>query len=525
MIMTPNKGIAYMWKRYQIQLQSCLITFCIGMLIHLYAVTNKFFNYFEMGNIFSRMSYSQNDSLGLGRWFLPVATSLGTHYSSPLLNGVIVMLCMSVSAGMLCSMLRIQKCWTRSLFGIVWASFPGIACIFSFGVNSDALGIAILLAVGAIYVEEKSAWGAIPGAVMLAMSIGIYQPYLAVAIAASFGILFLDTLQENYVRKQFIYKVLRIVVTLALGFILYYVILQAVLQLTGKSLSGYHGVDSMTEFSIKGIAKGFVYSYLYFTRYFFTNQYMQNWGVALVNIFGAISMCICVWKRCVKAGERSILAFLLFALMPLGVNAAPFLMADRVGSGVDIYMMPGLMVLWGVLIVATDLEERLSPNWMTHRWKSLIQWCSLCVILITCTSGYLVCNQAYHRMEAMTQTTTSLLERIVTRIEEVPEWHADMPVYFVNPGALVNDNYQVEIEEYNQLKNLPGTEIWTNYNEQGITKFCEVYLHFPIRVADEQSKEKLNQNHIVQSMPSFPARDSIQVIDGVIVVKISDGEK
>ena len=52
----------------------------------------------------------------------------------------------------------------------------------------------------------------------------------------------------------------------------YYLILQLTIALTGVQLSDYHGVDSMTSFTIKGIVKGFVYTYGYFLSYFFRNK-------------------------------------------------------------------------------------------------------------------------------------------------------------------------------------------------------------------------------------------------------------
>lgn len=87
--MEPKSFFTKLYGKYRRELVSGGITFLLGMFVHLYVVTNKFFNYFEMGNIMSDMSFSQNDTLGLGRWFLPVATNLFTSFSLPLFNGII----------------------------------------------------------------------------------------------------------------------------------------------------------------------------------------------------------------------------------------------------------------------------------------------------------------------------------------------------------------------------------------------------------------------------------------------------
>ncbi len=60
------------------------MSFLSGLLAHFYMMSHKFFNYFEMGNIFSHMPFLQEDTVALGRWFMPVATNLVTLFSMPL---------------------------------------------------------------------------------------------------------------------------------------------------------------------------------------------------------------------------------------------------------------------------------------------------------------------------------------------------------------------------------------------------------------------------------------------------------
>ena len=143
----------------------------------------------------------------------------------------------------------------------------------------------------------------------------------------------------------------------------------------------------------------------------------------------------------------------------------------------------------------------------------------------TVLSGFLICNQAYHRMEAMTETTGALLNRIVARMEAHPAWDREMPVYFVNCRALVNQNYEVEIPEYDKLQNMPGTFLRSSYSEEAVVDYLEVYLHFPVQEATQKQREKVEGNPAFARMESYPAESSIQVIDGVMVVKISEGEE
>lgn len=541
-------------KKNKISLQSMLVTVIIGLLMHQYVMSNKFFNYFEMGNIMADMSYAQGDTLQLGRWFLPAATNLFTSYSIPSVNGVILIGCLSLTAWFWCDLFGIKSFWGRTLTGLALLSFPGTASVFSYGVNADAIAMGILLAAAAVYVYEKYRFGFLPGIVLIALSVGIYQPFFAVSIATVYGVLFCEFLrkessQEKFTTKEFLKKGIKSAVFLLLGFVVYYMMLQVILQATGTNLSDYHGVDDMTSFTPKGIAKGFVYSYVYFLRYFFLGHYSDSIVRLLGNFVGALFFVYFlagIFRNIAKTKDRaqSVWLLVITALLPLGINAAPFLMADRVGSGVDIYMLFSMMALWALFIKMLEMwktenvsgadgkvlqvqETCQDASDRKGQWNCVVIWCGIGALVFTIFNGYIICNQAYHRMEAMTETTTSLIERMVARIESMPEWESNMPVYFVNPRPLVNENYQVDVPKYDALSGLVGTEIAPWYNERAIARYMNVYLRFPVTLASEQQQETLKQSAQleIEKMPSYPAKESIQVIDGVLVVKVSNGEE
>ncbi len=521
-------------QKNQIQWMSLGMTFLIGLFMHQYVMSNKFFNFFEMGNIMADMSLTQGDTLALGRWFLPVATNLFTSYSMPGVNGVMLIGSLSISACLICNLFGVRRLWGRILAGLLMLSFPGVAVSFSYGVNADAMGIGILLAVFGVWLEETYRYGFVPGILLIGMSIGVYQPYVSVGIAIIYGILLFRTMEEHFHGMEFVKAGLRRGIFLVFGFVFYYVMLQIVLAVTGLSLSNYHGVDSMTSFTVKGLVKGVVYAYIYFLRYFFLGFYADS-PVRLLGHYVVALLVLVMFVGFVEKIHRyankgqMLWLFAMLALLPLGVNGVPFLMADRVGSGVDLYMLHSMMVFWVIFVKwfemwYGDRYENPAKQGLEkkNKWFS---WFAVGALVFTIWNGYIICNQAYHRMEAMTQTTTSLIERMVARIEVLPEWKSGMPVYFVNPRPLVNENYQVDVPLYDQMENMVGTEIVPWYNERAIARYMNVYLRFPVTLADEKQEESLSNRPEVEAMPSFPAQDSMQVMDGVLVVKVSNGEE
>lgn len=73
-------------------------------------------------------------------------------------------------------------------------------------------------------------------------------------------------------------------------------------------------------------------------------------------------------------------------------------------------------------------------------------------------SGFLICNQAYDRLNTRYENIYAYLNRIAARMEETPEWSHDIPVYFANPSYIFNANYEVEIKAYDDLKRMMGTD-------------------------------------------------------------------
>ena len=521
------------------------MTILVGILVHFYSMSHKFFNYFEMGNIFSKMPFLQEDTVALGRWFMPIATNLFTSFSMPVWNTLISLFYMAVASALIVDLLQIRSRVYGVLFGLCFVTFPGFTCVLSYGVNCDEITLALLLAVLAAYLFFKVRFGIIWGMILLCLSLASYQPYMSLTIGVIYMMLFMKAYREKLEWKPFLILIGRSVLMLAAGFLLYYALLQAMVTGLGITLSDYHGVDSMTSFTPKGIAKGLVYSYGYFLAYFFSTEYIYTIGRIVINVIGAVAFFALLIRRTgeQKAEGRSVSVlwmWVLLCFLPLGCNSAPFLMADRVGSGVDRYMIFSLMFLWALLLAmlddlragragelrgtGEDKEAGDAVSCAESGWNPA-QWAGCFVVVTAILTGVIIDNQAYHRMEAMTETTGSLLNRIAARMEEQPEWNKDIPVYFVNCRALVNLNYDVDIPEYDAIRNMPGTFLRSSYSEEAIVKYMEVYLHFPISEATEEERRRVEENPLFDRMESYPSESSVQVIDGVMVVKISDGEE
>ncbi len=516
---SPTESIKAFIDRNCVACTGAAAAFLCGLITHLYVVTNKFYNYFEMGNIFSTMPYTKSDTLAMGRVFLPIVTAISGYFSSAAINGILVLAIISIAVYMLVDCLNLRSKLFAALAGGIAVTFPGVASYLSYGVNSDLFCISMCLAVGAVWLTQKYRRGYIGGMLCMCVSLGCYQPFLSVAIAVVFAILFLDVLRHEMAWKELVLKSLKYLGMMVAGFVLYYVILQIVLKITGITMGSYHGVDEMTSFTVKGLVKGFVYAYIYFLRYFFTPAYNNGWIPTGANYVAAAVMVFLLIRafRSKKTGKTQIA--LLFCLLPLGVNAAPFLMGDRVGSGVDNYMIFSIIMTYLLLLAFMDC----ATEEMTGHIRTLhtAEWAVTLACVVTVVSGFYVCNMAYHRLDAATQEVATFLNRAAMRIEERQEWQEGKPVYFAGCSQIFNEYYEVSIPEFEELQNVSGTEIKPWYSYEAVYKYMNEYLHFPLGEVTKEQMQEIEESAELANMPVYPADGSIAEINGVLVVKIS----
>lgn len=498
-----------------------------GVLTHLFIMTNKVFNYNEFSVLFLDKEEMTLGRMAEGRWFVGfIGQLIGDNYSMQMVTGIIGIMLLAVSAGMLVSLLSLKNRLYAVLLGGVLVVFPAVTSFMAFTQLGDAWFLSVFLAVWAVYICERWKWGHFAGLVMVGLSLAIHQAYVSVAIAVMFLVIFKAVYEQEAALKELFRKIIRYLVILIGGFVFYYIGVKVSAAVFDYSLSSYHGINEMTSFTIRGIAKGIVYSYIYFFEYFFTTKYLFSYVWVVVDVLLALTLLYYVVRSSVsgfKGGNKSngILRILLVVLLPLGMNGLPVLLADRVGDGVDRYMMYSLVMLWVLILFVADRMESVKEEQSTL--KTLFLWVITAGICLHIGHDYVMDNQAYYRAQAVTEQTTSYLNRIAARMEAVEGWNTDIPVHFVMDGELFGSQ-DVALKEFEELAELRGTAYEPNYSASGVARFMQYYLHFPVNLATRDQIMALEEHAEYRQMNLYPAEDSVKIIDGVLVVKLSETE-
>ena len=153
-----------------------------GYLTHLYAFTNLYPN----SDGLSRMFDPQQMTIS-GRWFLHYASVFNGFTQMPAVIGFFSVLFLSLSAALAVAVLGLNSRVLSAFSGAVMAVFPPMGYTYLYLFTASAYAFAILCAVLAVWLAAKGGFPRWLAAVcLLAISMGTYQAYAAVAVAFPF---------------------------------------------------------------------------------------------------------------------------------------------------------------------------------------------------------------------------------------------------------------------------------------------------------------------------------------------------
>lgn len=195
--------------------------------------------------------------LSNGRWLWPVFSFLRFSLQLEPINAVVCL--MLVSLGVTRLHMLFKPVWMRTscidwLAGLCYVSNVVVGCYLSFHFIAPEYGFSLFFAMLATehVIRGKSAVSSIvPAAVLLALSLGLYQTNLAcfcLVLLAYFLLLLFRNGEKQKIREH----ICKSLASAASGAVLYLLILKAVLWATGTVMADYQGG---ADISVSGILK------------------------------------------------------------------------------------------------------------------------------------------------------------------------------------------------------------------------------------------------------------------------------
>ena len=480
----------------------------IGLLAHMPALVFDVPNHDGLDSI-----YSSQNILTSGRWFLSIACGISSFYSLHWLIGVLSLLYLAIAAVFTVKLLKVREPMFAVLIAGLMVTFPGLASNFAYAFTMDGYMMGILFAVLAVYLTDRFKRGFICGGVFLALSMGIYQAYLPVAMLLSLYMVLMILMERVNVAEK-LKKCLKYLYMGVIGVASYYVILKVLLLIAGKELDSYQGINSagasisLLE-SIKVIYADFV-SFTLFGNVLFSNPFATVAVIVLAVSFAVTLFVRAYREKWLKSVWFYVVIAAVCVLLPLFTNVILLISKD-----VTYHMLMRYQwVLFGVLAVAFIADSLKN---LGDRHSALAQWCVLACAGVCILSNVVLVNVAYFNLEKKYEETYAYCLRLADRIEQTEGYYAGIPIYMI--GVVGDDNFPVtDITEDVTGHMLGVSGDWLLYTPYNYELFYKHYMGITFNFLRPDEANYYDSQEYV-SMPSFPEAGSTKVVDGVLYVK------
>lgn len=479
---------------------------------HLYAFVNILVNHDSTSTFFCTSSF-----LDLARWACRPFTALGSDITLPVVMGLLSVFYLAAASALTVKVLNIRSPLFVVLSAALMTTFPPLASVFAYA--SEWFLAALLLNAIAVYAlcEWRRGWPV--GIAFLTLGLGVYQSYLGFAVALLVFDCVLRLLADEAV-SDVLRRGVKYIFSLLVSILLFYVILEIFLRLTGTELRAYKGLDTMG-FSAIGsylanLPKPYREMFSFYSHTGYLSRPMQLVQHTLL-LAGMVSYAyLAVRRKLYRKPAALALQLLGFAMLPLAAGIAA-LFTPAPSNTLNQYAYV-LLLVFCLKLVSLAVEDGLSAR----RGKAMLSYvltAALCAALVW--SSICVNNLAYVQMHVMYDNSLSLTTRITERVEELDDYSPEMPVAFVG-----SPNFS---ELYmHGLQFFEGTGCLVGVNTQPIGSystrtFFKIFTGVDFPGINGAQQELLEQSGVLDSMPSFPCKGSVISYEGIAIVKLSDG--
>lgn len=515
---TPYNCASGLWRRIpgyiRLTFASAVV---LGLVTHLYMFTNKLPNHDDIGHLFIA-DYGTPS----GRWLLPSILGLDGNFSMPWLIGLLSILCLAGVACLTVTLLRIRHPIGCIVTAGIIVSFPTVTATLTYMFTADGYFFGLLLAALSAYLSVRHGWwGSLLGAISLTLSMGIYQSYFPVAAVLMVGALLFETLDGERSFKQLLLKGLRLVLTLAVALAAYMIIVR--ISTRNVALVDYMGISDMGKLSLAEIpsliSKGFdEYINFYMTDSVGCHFVFLKYAFAASALLGAVLLVLMLWKR--KLGAlRSILAVVLAALYPFAGSLIYVMVPE---AGVHTLMLFGYAYILIAPVALVDYMELNFKQLPLRSFQAVSAWIILLTIALTAYSYAVFANSVYLKIDLSMRQCTAYSNRLLEKVESCDGYEQGMSLVLV--GSQVRDDALNATPQLDDVKligvyDMPGFRTTYTYGH-----FLRYYLGFPSEVytGKTETAAALAASETVQAMPVYPQSGSIQIIDNMVVVKLSN---
>lgn len=488
-----------------------LWVFAIGLVAHGYCYFNGNFSH---DSLFSIHEQSPAVMISSGRYLRPVYRLLRGNFTLPVINGFLFLCFLSMSVYLLTDILNIQK---KSLVALTCGLLTANSTIALMNAtylhDADSYGLALLLALAGVWVSLRLRHGNGYAVLFYFASLGIYQAYIDVAIYVFLILALVRLLQGEGVKKVYL-KTIRNLLPIAAGMVLYFLGILVTRHMTQVSGGGLYN-DPTAALSLRSLSDRFLSCARALYLWFFNSAAHAPGvviGANLLMLALTVLLLVALIRRRQLPGSSVWGIIGILILIPFGMNAVTLL--SNVCHWLTVFACYLSYLCAPVLIELYDEDPAGSKCTLFSRKV----WAVLAAVLIF--DSCLYSNEISLKKELESAATLSTFTRIVDRMEQTEGFvPGQTEVAFV--GLLFDSPLSTERSGFDHT----STGLWHSYSTtyyETYEVYLSYYLGYPAHCVDINEIQKYEKMEQIIAMPSFPAAGSVQMVEDVLVIKLSD---
>lgn len=456
--------------------------------------------------------------VSLGRYLQPIYGNLRGDITTVWFIGCIGTVFAALSACLVVDLLRI----TRPIFmfivgGFFAANLSVTEVCGTFLYVYDCFMISLFFAcLGVwIWVKTSSVWKIPISCACLVISLGLYQAFISVAIVLAI-LTFIYKVYENKSWREYTKFVISGgVILLCSGGIYYGMWQYALKKWEVSAASSYNGLSQIKHLSLGVLIERVLKTYNDVYCLFFSTEYFST-VIVWIHAFLFISVGVLIILALVRRKLRLynyILIMIAICIMPIGANLVGLLSE----LGIELRCSYSLFLFYPICLAL--IEKFLIKDVITSMGiRVSILYAMVCLFVLMGNIKF--SNGVYVYSEVVYERTISIMTRVLDNME-------GQEGYMVNdtPVAVLgridhNTNYCSDVPE--QYKNLAGVPSIATTNVSKTYRFWENMGIKVNGITDQDILKKLSQYKEVQAMPCYPYNGYCKMVNGVMVVKLSE---
>lgn len=456
-----------------------------------------------------------NWELSLGRWGIQFLDTLRGGFVNEVVILFFSFLFLSFSSMLICTIFDLKKKWQMVLVSLLIATAPQFSSTFLFIYCADSYCLSFLLSIFSVYCMtnyDKKKWLLPIGMLAIVLSLSMYQAYIAITITLTILYMLKKLLDSEKIDiKKYIFQFLKYMCIILISMFLYMIITKIILAICNVNFADYKGASGMSITNI--INNMFVTiprTYQDFNQFLFGDRLILNdyWNTNIINILLIILNLICLIYLLIKSKGiliKTIFTIIILIILPLTINLLDIIMPD---TQINLVTGPGLICIYIYMILIISLLS-------DARIIKYIKHLSIILIVILCYTYIMGNNATYFSRNEIYKNYYTISSDIYTRVNSLEGYKYGMKWMFTD-----NIRYR---SKYADMSNTPFAsdyETWDNYGGISLTwAFYHRYLGVDLyMVSDDEYFDLIKRDEIAE-MPVYPSKDSIKIIDDIVVIK------